>query len=480
MAITKTVVIARCRPRPKGRKHMAQSESLINLSETGWIDADLSRRLHSIARLADLSGPVVCLPDIHVKRGMEAPSSLATAFDRAIVPGLSSCSLNCGMGAVAANITRQDLTPARLREFFRSFRDSARATDWDLSSDEVVEVSRRGFPAVAAKYGFDERSTDRVENGGRLGEPLERKTVEDLLDGAPTRLLKRWQVRLGLSIGGNHFVEFQEVTQVHDSRVASQWGLSEGRILVMYHGGGGPLAGFMGRYFGNRTKDELAKRARLFVKKVRYHFGEPGSVRGLPTRIKYFSPRAFVRHAVDTIEGHRLLASINVGMNYGYAYRLAIASRIARGLQATFGGSDAPDLVYDLSHNSIQRQQIRGRESWIHRHNANRIDSGAPLFLPGMYNSTSYVAIGAESADRFLCSAPHGLGELVSRDERDGTSTRLSDQTLRVDGTSDEFAAIPHIHSPRMLTAVERLEAEGLLRRVVELKPIAVLKNFHG
>jgi hypothetical protein len=31
-----------------------------------------------------------------------------------------------------------------------------------------------------------------------------------------------------------------------------------------------------------------------------------------------------------------------------------------------------------------------------------------------------------------------------------------------------------------MLTAIERMEAEGLLRRVVELMPVAVLKNFRA
>jgi RNA-splicing ligase RtcB len=459
---------------------MVHSDSILNLAETGWIDEALSWQLRGIAKLSGRSGPVVCLPDVHLKRGMEAPSSLATAFTHDVVPDLSSCSLNCGMGAVKADIPGADLTPARVRDFYRLFRDSARSTDWDLTYDEVVEVVRRGFPAIASKYGFYELSAERIENGGCIGRPMEKTTVDDLLRGVHPARLKRWQTRLGLSIGGNHFVELQRVTRIHDAGLASRWRLAEGQVLVMYHGGGGPLAGFMGRFFGNRTKDRPRKRAHLFFRKLRYHFGELDSVRSLPSRLKYFSPRTFARQNADSAEGQRLVASIGAGMNYGYAYRLAIASRVARSLHESFGVDGTPNLVYDSSHNSIQRERIAGRSVWVHRHNSCRVDPEAPLILPGMYNSPSFLAVGAESADRFLRSAPHGLGELVSRDAHEGSALPLATHTLRFDGFTDDHTVIPHIQSPRMVAAIERMEAEGLLRRVVELTPIAVLKGFRA
>jgi tRNA-splicing ligase RtcB len=384
------------------------------------------------------------------------------------------------MGVVKADISADDLLPARVRDFYRVFRDSARSTDWDLRPEEVVEVVRRGFPAIARKYGFDELSARRVENGGCLGTPLEEETVDNLFRGVHPALLRRWQTRLGLSLGGNHFVELQKVAHIHDARLASRWGLAEGQVLVMYHGGGGPLAGFMGRFFGNRTKDAPRKRAHLFFRKLRYHFGEPASVQWLPSRLKYFSLRTYARQRASTAEGQRLVASIAAGMNYGYAYRLAIASRIACSLHRSFGGDGAPNLVYDSSHNSIQRERVAGRDVWVHRHNACRVDPDAPLLLPGMYNSASFLAVGAESAGRFLRSAPHGLGELVSRDEQDGSAVPLTSHTLRFDGLTEDHTVLPQIHSPRMLTAIERMEAEGLLRRVVELMPVAVLKNFRA
>jgi tRNA-splicing ligase RtcB len=350
-----------------------------------------------------------------------------------------------------------------------------------LTADEVIDVARQGFPAVARKFGFGADAVQRVENGGTMGEPLPRDVVEELLRGASPSLLRRWQVRLGLSLGGNHFVEIQRVVKVHDPGVAGQWGLEPGQVIVMYHGGGGPLAGFMGRYFGNRTKDPAKKRAELFVKKLRYHFGAEGALEQAPARLKYFSPMPFTRQRADTAEGQRLARSIAIGMNYGYAYRLAIASRIARSLEEAFAASSVKtDLVYDLSHNSIQRERVGNQMAWVHRHNSCRVDGATPVLIPGMYNSTSFLTVGAESADRFLRSAPHGLGELVSRDQQEGAASAVRSETLRLDGRNDQFTTVPHISSPRMTTALERMEAEGLLRRVVEMAPVAVLKNFRG
>ena len=459
--------------------HMSSKYSLINLSETGWIDSPLEQRLRGIAALGGRSSPVVCLPDVHLKRGMEAPSSLATAFSEHVIPGLSSCSLNCGMGVVKSDIAFENVTPERIRHFYGSFRQTARSTDWDLTERELIDVAQNGFPAIAGKYGFDNGTVDRVENRGRLT-ALEEGEVEALLEGAPASRLNRWKVKLGLSLGGNHFVELQRISRVHDRGLAAKWGLAEGQILVMYHGGGGPLAGFMGRYFGNRTKDAPRKRAHLFVKKLQYHFAGAAGWKSLPDRLRYFSPRPFTRHRSNSEEGRRLLTSIAVGMNYGYAYRMAIASRVARALEITFGVSSKPSLVYDVSHNSIQRQRIREHDTWVHRHNACRVDADVPLPLPGMFNSASYLAVGAESADKFLLSAPHGLGELVARDVREGTASAVSSHTLRFDGVGEVHTLERHIHSPRMLMSVERMEAEGLMRRVVELTPLAVLKGFRG
>jgi tRNA-splicing ligase RtcB len=456
-----------------------QSQTIINLADDTWGDDRLFKRLNRVSRLHALAGPVVALPDVHLKNRMEAPSSLATASEGAVIPDLSSCSLNCGMGVLATSIDAKDATPAQLAEFFSAFRSSALSADWDLSDDELLRVAESGAPAVLSKYGFAAADASRIENGGNLGE-VPSDDVARLLDSPVKNVTERWKRGLGLAIGGNHFIEVQRVRAVRNAALAARWGLSPGQLVVMYHGGGGPVAGFVGRFFANRSKDDMRRRVRLFFHKIRYHFGDVDGLKALPDRLKYFSPQLFHSMPEDAKEGRRLIQSMAVGMNYGYAYRMAMASRIVHGLGQAFGRSVETSLVYDSSHNSIQREALGGRDVWVHRHNACKVEPGKPLLVPGHYYSSSYLAVGAQQAETFLNSAPHGLGELVTTDQKTQEGQRTGASTLVFKGWAPESSEIPHMHSPRFERAFEKMESSALLTRVVDLEPIAVLKQFRG
>jgi RNA-splicing ligase RtcB len=182
----------------------------------------------------------------------------------------------------------------------------------------------------------------------------------------------------------------------------------------------------------------------------------------------------------DDPETARLLTSISGGMNYGYAYRMAMASRIMYGAKEVLGASTPVTLVYDASHNSIQQETVRSRRLWVHRHNSCKIESGRPLLVPGHHYAQSYLAIGGENAEQFLNSAPHGLGELASGDRRHGAASLADHSTLRFDNWEKEPTAVPHIRSASVERAFSEMENLQLLRRTVELRPMAVLKNFRG
>jgi tRNA-splicing ligase RtcB len=454
---------------------MADRDALLNLSETGWIDESLSRKLQNVADLRGRVAPVVCLPDIHLKPGTHVPTGLATALACDIIPDLASWSLNCGMGILRTDIQAADLTPARIRSVFRAFRDTARSTDWDLTHEQMIDTARCGFPAVSSKYGFDDCTARQIENGGCIG--LNGKNgAESVLNGLPPPLLSPCRQQFGLDASGNHFVEFQKVGQMHDSRVASKWGLAKEQVVILYHGGGGPLGQLLGWCFGNLANDSLTFRQVAFSK-VKYHFGNTARLRDLPRRLKYFRPRALWRQHADSDEGRRLQKAITASMNYGYAYRMAIAARAMHSLRQVFGAQGGTCLLRDSSHNSIQREILKGREVWIHRRGSCRVEPEVPIILRGTANSESLLAVGAESAHRFMRSAPSGLGQLASRNAREAAITPLPGHTLRFNGCEGEQEVLPRFHSARLLTAVERMEAEGLLRRVVDLVPVAVLNG---
>jgi tRNA-splicing ligase RtcB len=383
------------------------------------------------------------------------------------------------MGTLACAVDVRDVTERHLAEFFRVFRNTAFSTAWDLTDEELLQVAVCGAPAVLSKYGLHPADAARIENGGKLLQ-LSSEAVARLLRPPSERVAARWKRGLGLSIGGNHFIEVQRVAGVRDERAARAWGLGQGQLMVMYHGGGGPVAGFVGRYFGNRSKDDMTRRVRLFLHKLRYHFGDLEGLRSLIWRLQYFSPKHFRSMPEDIPEGRRLIQSMAVGMNYGYAYRMAIASRIVYSLEQVFGQSVAPSLVYDSSHNSIQKETVGGRDMWIHRHNTCKVEPDKPLLVPGHYYASSFLAARAPHSDQFLNSAPHGLGELVTADRDSLDGRRSSGSTLVFTGWEPNAKEAPHMCSPRLECAFERMESAGLLTRVVDLEPVAVLKQFRG
>ena len=457
---------------------MQRPAEILNVANELKSDDALTRRVQRIAQLPGIAGPIVCLPDLHLKKRMEAPSSLATAVEGHIVPDLSSCSLNCGMGLIACGINGQDLTIRRLAGLVDAFRTSVHSSLWDLNQHELFDVAQRGISAVTAKYGHDDSVAQHVENGGAFA--ADPAAMDELLRAARQLVPDGWTSRLGTGIGGNHFVEIQTVKKVHDRSFASQWGLSEGQVVVMYHGGGGPLAGFMGRYFANRIKDSARRRARLFAYKLLYHFRDAKGWAHLASRLKYFSPVRFTHMRETDPETARLLTSISAGMNYGYAYRMAMVSRIMWAVNDVLGGSTPTTLVYDASHNSIQSETVGHRKLWVHRHNSCKIEPGRPLLVPGHHYAQSYLAVGGAHADRFLNSAPHGLGELVAADRKQGASTVRGQATLRFNNWEKEGVSVPHIHSASVERAFAEMEDLQLLRRTVELCPVAVLKDFRG
>jgi hypothetical protein len=108
------------------------------------------------------------------------------------------------------------------------------------------------------------------------------------------------------------------------------------------------------------------------------------------------------------------------------------------------------------------------------------VEPGKPLLVPGHYYSSSYLAVGAQRADEFLNSSPHGLGELVTTDQTTKEGRRAAASTLVFKGWAAESSEVPYMYSPRFERAFDKMETARLLTRVVELEPVAVLKQFRG
>lgn len=427
----------------------------------------------------------VRLPDLHMKDGMEAPSSFVTASRGVIVPHLVSESINDGMGLIRTNFDAGDLADGDLEALIR-FMNLAGAktklvmTPYSWTPDLLEAACREGAAPLLDHYGLDGRFLDAIEDGGRAdGEPL---TTADYQTIVPRflRTTKITRGEIGLNFAGNHFLEIQVVDRIVDEDEAERLGIAPGQLLVMYHLGPGPLGSILSNLHAYRAKPQLHR-------KVGYAFFRQilhGS-RGWNHHRTFAAFDDWLEVDARTEQGQMLASVLRVIKNYGFAYRTATMKAIVDALETVLGvGGDDVDLVVDMSHNILQPETIDGEEFWVSRHNCCRPRPGMPGIVAGNHQVPSCITVGPPDCDTRLSGYDHGVGYLIDQASQNGglrRDPREHDVTRyrMIRGTDDvhSIETLPLLDAGVTEDALGTLSDAGMTRPVAYLRPLATLKH---
>jgi RNA-splicing ligase RtcB len=444
--------------------------------------------LDDALRDVDLAAPAVVLPDFHLKGDKEIPSSIGVATRDTIRPVFTSTSLNCGMALVALDVERPGAEA--VGEFYRAVRlryPFPPTYRRDLTAEEVIRCAAEGAEFAAERFEVDRDDVASVERGGRI--PIDDfGGLEAVRRELPWSVRQMSRIRFGTIGPSNHFAELQEVAEILDREAADMLGLAQGQITLQFHGGGGSLPGELGLLFGRRKRRPARPvRVQMAVQRPLYHFARARSVAALrERRALYFrDPAPPVGREGD--EGNRLALANAMAMNYGFAFRLSTYASLRRLLRESFGSNAR--LVVDTVHNSIYDEDVGGRRSVVHRHNACRIFPaaemadhpifkaiGQPLLIPGTNRTSSYLCVPGDQPERSMHTACHGAGTVISQRARDRTSgpEPSGGSTLRFDCRTGRSQVVPHLDDRGIDLAVSVLEREGIVRPVARLRPFAV------
>ena len=445
----------------------------------------LDRRLED----ADLAAPAVVLPDFHHKSKMELPSSVVVATRNTIRPDLTGSSVNCGMALIAVDSEvphdrAVDMFMRAVRERYPYPTKGAK----ELSGKEVRRAATHGAEFAVERWETPAEDLERIEEGGRLD--LEPYGGMDRLDRElPELAVQLARFRFGTVGPSNHFVELQRVEEILDPERAALLGVAEGQLTIQYHGGGGVLAGELGRLFFRRKDYPRQIKAVNAVLKPWFHLRSPGSLAQLRQRLSLYFTEGCTPLELDSREGRRLMLANAAAMNYGFAFRMSTYASLRRLAAQCFGGADGR-LVVDSPHNSIYEESVDGSRGIVHRHNACRAypadlmrdgttfaTTGQAVLLPGTHRTSSYLAVAGEQADTSLHSACHGAGTVVSDLVRRGLSGddprgRLT-RRYRYDDGAPEVAM--HFDDNGVDAALDVLARNGLVHPVARMRPLAVL-----
>jgi tRNA-splicing ligase RtcB (3'-phosphate/5'-hydroxy nucleic acid ligase) len=310
------------------------------------------------------------------------------------------------------------------------------------------------------------RDLDRCEDFG---------AVSDADPGAVSdRAVARGLVQLGSLGSGNHFLEVQAVDEIHDSAVASTFGLALGQVCVMIHCGS--------RGLGHQI---CTDHVRAMEKAM------PGYGIQVPDRQLACAP-------VTSAEGQAYLGAMAAAANYARANRHVLGLAAARAFRAVTGRDLR--LVYDISHNlaKLERHSVLGveRELCVHRKGATRAlppghpdlpadlrPVGQPVLIPGSMGTASYVLTGVPGGGAFH-STCHGAGRVQSRHQaaRSVNATELQKtlerQGIAIRGGSARGLAEEAPEAYKDVSEVVAVaERAGLCRTVARLVPLGVVKG---
>jgi len=421
----------------------------------------------------------ITLPDGHEGYGFPIGGVAATDYDEGVIsPGGVGYDINCGVRAIATNLTEEDVRPSLSKLLATMFelipsglgsRGQIRLSTSEL--DRAVEEGVRW--AIDRGYGWPE-DAENCEEGGCMEMADASKVSQTAKSrGAP---------QLGSLGSGNHFIEIDRVDRIFDERAAKAFGIEgEGSIVVFVHTGS--------RGFGHQICSDYLR----VMERATHKYGIK-----LPDRELACAPS-------KSKEAEDYLPAMAAACNFAWVNRQMITHWTREAFQKTFkrpAEEFGLRLIYDVAHNiaKIEEHRVDGgvRKVFVHRKGATRAfppghpaipkayrELGQPALIPGSMGTSSWIMLGSQRAMEIsFGSTAHGAGRYLSRAEAKkrywGSDVKkgLEERGILVMAAS---MAVVSEEAPEAYKDVDRVaevsHALGIATKVARLVPIGVAKG---
>lgn len=257
-----------------------------------------------------------------------------------------------------------------------------------------------------------------------------------------TREFINAQKSIGTLGGGNHFIEIQKG--------------DDGHIWIMIHSGS--------RNLGKQVADFYNKKAKLLNEKYFSSVPKEWELAFLP---------------LDSQEGNQYLLEMQYCVDFAYANRMLIMSRIKQCFLEIFNEIGF-NFQINIAHNYAKMENHFNQNVMVHRKGATSARLGELGLIPGSQGTASYIVIGKGNPESFM-SCSHGAGRIMGRKDAE-RRLNLVDEQKRLDDKGI-------LHSIRGVCDLD--EAAGAYKSIdvvmseqmdlvdidVKLEPLAVIKG---
>jgi tRNA-splicing ligase RtcB len=451
---------------------------LVVFADKALIDAMDDQVYKQAANVASLPGVVkasYAMPDAHWGYGF--PIGGVAGFDPEqggiISAGGVGFDIACGVRALRAGLTYDDIKGcaqqvadllARRIPAGVGSKGKLRLTPGEM--DDML----RGGAEWAVEEGYGTRDDlAHTEEAGRM-EGAEPRYVSD-------HAKERQTNQVGTLGSGNHYLEIQRISALHDEDVARAFGLGLNEIVVSIHCGSRGLGHQIGSDFLPRMVKDAKDRGLE-----------------LPEKELACAP-------IDSDLGRQYYGAMCAGINCALANR-QVLTHLVRQVFADVLPRTNLKLLYDVSHNTckVEEHVVDGepRKLYVHRKGATRAFGpghpvlpddlrgvGQPVLIGGTMGTASYILAGTrEGMDLSFGSCCHGAGRAMSRKQATkrwhgkDVVMHLSQKGIIIKGASLRGVAeeAPGAYKD-VTTVVDATEKAGLARKVARLEPLICVKG---
>ena len=432
----------------------------------------------NVASIPGIVGHSVVLPDGHEGYGFPVGGVAAMdAKEGMISPGGVGYDINCGVRLLRSNLT-EDAVRSKLKELVTDLFSSIPSGVGSkgavkLTPSELDEVLVRGVDwAIDHGYGSSD-DADVCEENGKIGGADPNKVSD--------KARKRGAPQLGSLGSGNHFLEVQKVSEVHDEEAAKRMGLEEGTITVLIHCGS--------RGFGHQVCSDYLRVSEQAMEKYDIQ---------LPDRELACVPN-------NSEEGESYRKAMFSALNFAWSNRQMLTHWTRNSFERVFGQSESDldmKLVYDVAHNiaKVERHRVDGQERSlvVHRKGATRAfpanrdeipsryrDLGQPVLVPGSMGTASWILLGQpNSMDLSFGSTAHGAGRTMSRSKarrnftEEDVKKSLNDKGIFIKALTRDGVVEETPQAYKDVDSVVNVSHNlGIATKVAKLVPIGVIKG---
>ncbi|HJJ23352.1 MAG TPA: RtcB family protein [Nitrosopumilus sp.] len=432
----------------------------------------------NVSCIPGIVGHSIVLPDGHEGYGFPVGGVAAMDAEEGMIsPGGVGYDINCGVRLLRSNLTEQTVR-SKLKELVNDLFISIPSGVGSkgavkLSPSELDEVLVKGVNwAIEHGYGSSDDS-DVCEENGQI-QNADPNKVSD-------KARKRGAPQLGSLGSGNHFLEVQKVTEIHDEEAANRMGIKEGTITVLIHCGS--------RGFGHQVCSDYLRVSEQAMEKYDIN---------LPDRELACVPNT-------SEEGESYRKAMFTALNFAWSNRQMITHWTRKSFERVFNQTESDldmKLVYDVAHNiaKVEKHKVNGKERKlvVHRKGATRAfpanrdevplryrDLGQPVLVPGSMGTASWILLGQpNSMNLSFGSTAHGAGRTMSRSKarrnytEDDVKKDLNEKGIFIKALTRDGVVEETPQAYKDVDAVVDVSHNlGIATKVAKLVPIGVIKG---